>query len=338
MKRETMIWSVVLGIGVLILAIRMIVFGGFGTGYVREVPKEMIEVTRTVKEGEKAGTTETVWVDSSTPDATAEGVQRTSSAPVAWTKHEHASYSTFKSNEQGVSLSGIRTFGIWFSAFLTLSIFSFLYRDNSFYKLAESIFIGVSAAYWMVVQFWSVIVPNLLGNLSPGLVKSWAVPGLETDQPHYIYIIPLILAVMLLWRLMPTGQWISRWPLALFIGVFAGLRMIQFIQADFLNQIRNGILPLIVRDAASGGINWATSVWNTISVLGVLACLTYFFFSIEHKGVVGRVARVGTWILMITFGAMFAFTVMGRIALLTGRLEFLFIDWLWLIDPTGTRT
>jgi hypothetical protein len=28
---------------------------------------------------------------------------------------------------------------------------------------------------------------------------------------------------------------------------------------------------------------------------------------------------------------------MGRIALLAGRLEFLFDDWLWLIDPTGKR-
>ena len=36
---------------------------------------------------------------------------------------------------------------------------------------------------------------------------------------------------------------------------------------------------------------------------------------------------------MITFGAAFGYTVMGRIALLAGRFEFLFDDWLWLIDP-----
>jgi hypothetical protein len=28
---------------------------------------------------------------------------------------------------------------------------------------------------------------------------------------------------------------------------------------------------------------------------------------------------------------------MGRIALLASRLEFLFDDWLWLIDPLGKR-
>ena len=34
---------------------------------------------------------------------------------------------------------------------------------------------------------------------------------------------------------------------------------------------------------------------------------------------VGKVARVGIWFLMITFGAAFGFTVMGRIALLAAR-------------------
>jgi hypothetical protein len=33
---------------------------------------------------------------------------------------------------------------------------------------------------------------------------------------------------------------------------------------------------------------------------------------------------------MITFGAAFGFTVMGRITLLVGRFDFLFNDWLGL--------
>jgi hypothetical protein len=41
--------------------------------------------------------------------------------------------------------------------------------------------------------------------------------------------------------------------------------------------------------------------------------------------------------LMITFGAAFGYTVMGRIALLAARFEFLLDNWLWLIDPAGRR-
>ena len=51
----------------------------------------------------------------------------------------------------------------------------------------------------------------------------------------------------------------------------------------------------------------------------------------------GKTARVGIWFLMITFGAAFGYTVMGRIALLAIRLEFLFDDWLWIIDPAMNR-
>ena len=58
-------------------------------------------------------------------------------------------------------------------------IFSFLYRDNPFYKVAESVLVGVSAAYWMVVGFWDVIVPNLIGKISPAIVQAWAMPGLS---------------------------------------------------------------------------------------------------------------------------------------------------------------
>jgi hypothetical protein len=79
-------------------------------------------------------------------------------------------------------------------------------------------------------------------------------------------------------------------------------------------------------------------VANALLVVGVICCLVYFFFSVEHKGVVGGAARVGIWYLMITFGAAFGFTVMGRIALLAARVEFLFDDWLWLIDPNHLRS
>ncbi|MCK5331304.1 MAG: hypothetical protein KAK01_07850, partial [Candidatus Marinimicrobia bacterium] len=85
------------------------------------------------------------------------------------------------------------------------------------------------------------------------------------------------------------------------------------------------------------GFSFWDSLLNLILILGVLAGLVYFFFSVEHKGFVGKTAKVGIWVLMITFGAAFGYTVMGRIALLAIRLEFLFDDWLWLIDPTLRR-
>ena len=150
-----------------------------------------------------------------------------------------------------------------------------------------------------------------------------------------MYFIPFVLGGLLLWRLAPKGAWVGRWPLAFVIGTFAGLRLVGFLHADFLSQIRNSLIPLVVM--TEGRFDLWTSVWNTLTVLGILSGVVYFFFSIEHKGLVQKVSKVGICVLMITFGAAFGYTVMGRIALLAIRFEFLFDDWLWLIDPAGTR-
>jgi hypothetical protein len=230
-----------------------------------------------------------------------------------------------------------RTFGVWVAAALTLGIFSFLYRDNPFYKVSESVLVGTSAAYWMVVAYWDVLIPNLFGKLWPSWIQSWAMPGLspQRDEAWFAYFIPLGLGIMLLWRLMPRGGWIGVWPLAFSIGATAGLRLVAYFQADFLGQIRSGIIPLVIYKDSTFDVE--RTIESILLVAGTLACLSYFFFSFEHKGPLGRASQVGVWVLMITFGAGFGYTVMGRIALLAIRIEFLFDDWLWLIDPADRR-
>jgi hypothetical protein len=305
MKRDTRIWLVVMLLGAAALLGRALLSEqGMGREYVRGVPM----------------------------------------ANGQWTQYNPATFGEYQRAEAAqpdqtdVRFSMPRTIGLWLAAFFTLAIFSFLYRDNPFYKIAEAVLVGVSAAYWMVVAFWDVIVPNLIGKIWPSLVQAWAMPGLsgpEAEQ-NLSYVVALVLGGMLLWRLSPKGGWIARWPLAFIIGTTAGLRLIAFLHGDFLVQIRNTILPLVVLQA--GGVDFWASLQNTLIVGGVLCCLVYFFFSFEHKGVVGATARVGIWVLMITFGAAFGYTVMGRIALLAIRFEFLLDDWLWLIDPAARRT
>jgi len=255
-----------------------------------------------------------------------------------------ASYNDFLAGQ--ATYSPVQTMGVWVGAFLTLCVLSFLYRDNPFYKLSEAIFVGVSAAYWMVVGFWTVVIPNLFAKIWPAWVQATFTPGISPlrDQDWWLFLIPLILGVMLLWRLSPQGAWIARWPLAFIIGSTAGIRLVGFIQADFLSQIRNSIKPITVVEATSNAsgelvqqFEFWPSVRNFLMIVSVLASLVYFFFSIEHKGTVGRISQVGVWVLMVTFGAAFGYTVMGRIALLAIRFEFLFDDWLWLIDPTSKR-
>lgn len=273
-----------------------------------------------------------------------------------------------------------RTVGVWLGAFLTLAIMSFLWKDNPAYRTAEHLFVGVSAAYIMVVSFWDSFIEQCVQELYPRWVKFNLDPSLkidsvprELDRESWLagiipygdaidspltastlqlmdlwYWVPIILGIMLLARLAPKGGWISRWPLAFIIGAFAGVRMIGFLQADFIEQIKLAINPLWIwvyrEDPETGAIalsSWETfrqTLDNIILLGGTLCVLIYFFFSLEHRGVVGKLARIGVLVLMITFGAAFGFTVMGRVALLVGRFEFLIDDWLYWTPVETTLT
>jgi len=220
----------------------------------------------------------------------------------------------------------------WVGGLLTLMIFSFLYRDNPFYKFAEHLFVGVSAAYWMVVGFWTTFIPNLIGFIYPPSV-SWFTANPEEartviaslyDQMwywRYGRIVPLILGCMLLTRLAPKASWMSRWPMAFIIGYAAGTNLTRYLQSDFVAQIKATLVPLIVFNEA--GFSLGETISNIVIVFGVLSALVYFFFSKEHKGWFGGTARVGIWVLMVAFGAAFGYTVMARISLLIGRMNFL---------------
>jgi hypothetical protein len=215
-------------------------------------------------------------------------------------------------------------------AFLTLFIMSFLYKDNAYYKFAEHLFVGVSAAYWMVMGFWGTLVPNLVAKLYPPIVGG-ALPALAEKEPNYWFLIPLALGILLLMRLSPVGGWISRWALAFIVGTTAGLNLVRYLRSDFIQQVNNTMLPLYV-EGSNGMDTFISSFSNIFIFIGVLCGLVYFFFSKEHKGFFGVTARIGILVLMLTFGAGFGYTVMARISLLAGRMAYLLDDWLGLIN------
>jgi len=228
-------------------------------------------------------------------------------------------------------------FLVTMAAFLTLSIMSFLYKDNPFYKFAEHLFVGISAAFWMSMGFWSTIVGNLIPRLSEGMSNAFKVPYIPGDYNIFFYI-PVILGLLLLMRLSDKFGWLSRWSLAFIVGTTAGLNFIRYLRSDFINQVSATFVPLLLdwhgighffsNFSLSASGQFIMMLANWVIFLGVMCGIIYFFFSKEHTGAFGRASRVGIWILMITFGASFGYTVMGRISLLVGRITFLFRDWL----------
>jgi len=212
------------------------------------------------------------------------------------------------------------TFELWIGALLTLMIFSFLYKDNPFYKFAEHLFVGVSAAYWMVIGIWSTLMPNLVGRIAPNALQG-VINMPEDAQPQYHFIVPAIFGLLMLTRLVERISWLSRWAMAFVIGFAAGTNFTRYLQSDFVGQIYNSMLPLVV--VSSGHVAIGATFSAIVLIVGVISALIYFFFSKEHTGAFGATSRLGIWFLMVAFGAAFGYTVMARISLLTGRMQYL---------------
>ncbi|HTM58266.1 MAG TPA: hypothetical protein VL123_07610 [Candidatus Udaeobacter sp.] len=212
-------------------------------------------------------------------------------------------------------------FGIWVAALLTLCIFSFLYRDNPLYKFAEHLFVGVSAGYYIVLNFWTVIVTNLYDPLHTMFVQHQSPLAAQLGDYRAWLFIPGVFGVLLFTRLFGRIGWLSRWALAVIIGAYAGLKTTGFAQGDLVAQAQASLQPLWTG-------NVATSFNAILFTIGIITSLLFFFFSREHKGALGAASRLGVWFLMVSFGAGYGYTVMSRISLLIGRFQFLIHDWL----------
>ena len=203
------------------------------------------------------------------------------------------------------------TIGVYIAAGLTICIYSFLYKDNPLYKIAEHIYVGLSTGYLLAIMWFDAITPFLINPLKEG---------------KYGVIIPGLLGLLLFTRFFPKYAWISRFTLAFIIGAAAGISAPNQVHGYLLRHCQATI-------EVFNGLK-TVSFWqvidNIIILAGVISVLIYFFFSVAYNRVIKGISYLGIVFLMVFFGAAFGYTVMGRISLLIGRVRFLLIDWLGL--------
>ncbi|MBN1433128.1 hypothetical protein JW921_00095 [Candidatus Fermentibacterales bacterium] len=210
-------------------------------------------------------------------------------------------------------MMGYTDIGILVSAIFTLAVYSFLYKENPLYRLAEHLVVGVSTGYYVAVTYTRVIGPRLIDPLLAG--EGW------------VLLIPGFLGLLYITRFFSRIAWLSRYPMAFVMGTSMGVGFPLTMKAMVLRQLEATVFPIFQQ-----GMSADIVIGNAIIILGTLAALIYFFFSRPHKGpFFGGGSRIGIWIIMIGFGATFGFTVMGRISLLIGRIQFLLGDWLGII-------
>lgn len=197
------------------------------------------------------------------------------------------------------------------AAIATIAILTFLFGDNPIYRAAESLLVGISVGYAVVITWQNTLVDLLFRPLVSG--SSWWL------------LIPLGLGLMLLGRFFRLTSPLAKLPIAVLIGSGAGVAIPAMLDARIIAQLSASTGSLATGD-------WFATLSMLVLMAGLVCSLAYFYFSREQVGWFGGMTRSGIYFLMIFFGTTFGYTVMSRMSTLIGRLEFLLSDFLGLIS------
>lgn len=227
---------------------------------------------------------------------------------------------------------------VWIAAALTLAIFSFLYRENPFYRVAEYLVVGVANGYALAVEWHMVLKPNLVDLVAKGQLNAELV----------LSLLGAVIGLLYFSNFFPKISWLIRIPIAIMLGYGSGYYIPRAMDASVLKQVGGTLVtpvdfvhfPQMMTLAGQQIMHWRIdlallTVLNAIGqptiLLGAICTVAYFYFSTERKGVLKPLSFAGIIFIMLGFGASFGYTVMARVSLLIGRFQFLFHDWLGII-------
>jgi hypothetical protein len=208
------------------------------------------------------------------------------------------------------------------AAICTIVVYSFLYRENPFYRFLEHILVGLSVGYAMMVTWTQLLQPNWWDKL----VGDQGLPA------NLWWILPVFPGLLWYFQLSRKKVWLSRLIIMFFMGTGAGasfMGVFNLLLTPGRGQIQQTFKPFFTRIGGSAAIT-LTNINNIIFVVVVLCVLSYFFFSFRHDKVkiLPYTSRMGRYFLMVCFGTIFGMTVQGRMSLFIDRLTFLYTEWL----------
>jgi len=203
--------------------------------------------------------------------------------------------------------------GMAVAALLTLMVYSYLVLDdNVLFRLAAHILVGVAVGYAVVVAVHNILLPRL-----------WAIPADLT------LLVPFLLCLFLLVRPAKGVAWFSNYPIALMLGVGAGLAIVGAVGGTLVPQVMGSAVSVqLTADDPLAAVN------GLIIVMGVIVTLVSFHFTARRAGPADRLLRwvrpAGRFFIAVALGALFAGLLVSRLSLLVGRIEFLieFGNWI----------
>jgi hypothetical protein len=209
----------------------------------------------------------------------------------------------------------------------TLAIFSFLIKENPFYRFFEHLFIGIAAAIGPMLLVRDFLWPEIIHPMVGGGIDVY--PDGTLSQPYQsltlLYLLPMAFGCLYYCVYSKRYAWLVKVVIGFSLGASGALSIKGFF-AETIPQLQGSFKPLVVM--VDGQFVWFESFNNCLFVGILLLVLNYFLFTFgKSDSVQSKIAPLGRPLLMVCFGAFFGSTVMARLALLVERIQFLVHDW-----------
>jgi hypothetical protein len=216
------------------------------------------------------------------------------------------------------------------AGFCTLGIYTFLYKENSIYRIFEHAFIGIAAAWGFISIsrdfLWSRVFKSMFGYSTMVLPDGTVLEPYHNSQLWYL--IPAVFGLLYYTMFFEKYRHLAQLVISFTLGCSGGLAFKGFF-VEFLPQLYDCFRPLYVANADSS-FDVISSFSNVFFIITFVSAYSYFFFTfkISEGVIVSKINSTGRYLMMGCFGAYFGSTMMARMALLVERLDFLMMKWI----------
>jgi hypothetical protein len=203
------------------------------------------------------------------------------------------------------------------SFILTLLVFSYIFGDNPVFRFSLALLVGCTTGYFAVILIQQFIGPQILLTFQSGNFQLAAVP--------------LILSILLLFRLIPRYSRLGNIPLGFLVGTSAAVIIGGAIFGTLIPQVNASIRQFSSWQSLASPVGLIKFLEGGLILFGTATSLLYFQFTLRKRdeatnttqGIFGWMRLAGKFFIVATLGAVFAGVFSASITALVSRLAFL---------------
>jgi hypothetical protein len=175
----------------------------------------------------------------------------------------------------------------WWQIFLggisTLAIFSFLYRENPFYRFFEHLYIGIATGIGVMASISTFFWPQVLKPLFD--MERMAFPDGTFADPYnplnLFLLLPIAFGSLYYFILSRRYSWLAQIVIGFMLGVGGGIAFKATFN-EMLPQLEDSFRPLYIAGAPFETFS------NIVFILTLLSSFSYFFFTFNRTLVILR--------------------------------------------------